>query len=254
MEKNRVIEIKGHTIGGNEKVIIAGPCAVESKEQIMQSAEQLSRLGVNFLRGGVFKPRTSPHSFQGLGEEGLNYIRQAADAFDMLVVSEIMSIDQLNRFADKIDIIQIGARNMYNYSLLKELGKLAKPVILKRAFSATYEEWALATEYITHGGNQDVILVERGIRTFERSLRFTFDVSAFPYMKKLTKLPIIADPSHAAGERDFVLPLAKAGLAAGADGVIVEVHPEPEQALSDGDQSIVLAEFGEFLAGIRPLM
>ncbi|PID82950.1 MAG: 3-deoxy-7-phosphoheptulonate synthase [Clostridiales bacterium] len=246
MNKN-IINIDGFEIGGKDKVIIAGPCAIESKEQIMQTAEKLSKLGVKFLRGGAFKPRTSPYTFQGLGAKGLDYMREAADKYNMLIVSEIMDLNQLKAEFDRIDVIQVGARNMYNYSLLKELGKINKPILLKRAFSATYEEWSLAAEYIISGGNDKVILVERGIRTFERSLRFTLDISAVPYMQKLTGLPVIVDASHAAGISEYVLPLSKAGLAAGADGVMIEVHPNPESALSDGNQAIKLDDIETFV-------
>ncbi len=251
---NKIINIGDVKVGTGEKILIAGPCAVESKEQIFEVAKTLSRSGVKFLRGGVFKPRTSPHSFQGLGEEGLLYLNEAAKMYGMITVSEIMSTEELKKHGNDIDVIQVGARNMYNYSLLRELGKLDKPILLKRGFSATYQEWALAAEYIIKGGNDRVILCERGIRTFERGLRFTLDISAVPYMKKLTGLPVIVDPSHAAGERWVIPSLSKAALAVGADGVMVEVHPSPENALSDGKQSLVLNDFDNFYSDIKGLL
>jgi 3-deoxy-7-phosphoheptulonate synthase len=238
-------------VGGRDVVLMAGPCTVESPEQISAIAEVMKECGVRVLRGGAFKPRTSPYSFQGMGEEGLKALRQAADRHGLLVVSEIMNQTQIPMFLELVDILQVGARNMQNFDLLKELGKVRKPVLLKRGPSATIEEWLLSAEYIMTGGNHDVILCERGIRTFESYTRNTLDISAIPVIKKLSHLPILADPSHGTGRRDKVSPMARAAVAAGADGVLIEVHHAPETALCDGAQSLYPAQFRELISQLK---
>ncbi|MGD9899306.1 MAG: 3-deoxy-7-phosphoheptulonate synthase [Calditrichaceae bacterium] len=248
---NSVIDIKGVKIGGAEAVIMAGPCSVESIEQTILVAERVSAAGAKILRGGAFKPRSSPYSFQGLGEQGLKYLREAADKFNMLVVTEVMDKDQIPLVSEYTDIIQVGARNMQNFTFIKALGTAKKPVFLKRGISATIEEWLMSAEYILSGGNQDVILCERGIRTFETYTRNTLDISAIPVVKKLSHLPVFADPSHGTGLRDKVIPMARAAIAAGADGLMIEVHPEPEKALSDGAQSLYPDQFEELMDQIR---
>ena len=242
---------KGVRIGGNEVVVAAGPCAVESSEQIHIIAERVARLGAKLLRGGAFKPRTSPYSFQGLGEQGLKYIRQAADKNALLVVSEVMDPSQIPMMLPYVDVFQVGARNMQNYHLLRALGEVPKPVLLKRGMSATIEELLLSAEYIMAGGNYNVILCERGIRTFETYTRNTLDIAAIPVIKKLSHLPIIADPSHGTGRRDKVPPMARAAVAAGADGLLIEVHHDPEHALSDGAQSLYADQFAQLMAELR---
>ncbi len=238
-----VIKIKDVTIGGDRLVMMAGPCSVESREQVHAIARLVKRAGATVLRGGAFKPRTSPYSFQGLGEEGLRYLREAANDAGMLCVSEVMEKAHIPMFVEYVDILQVGARNMQNFPLLRELGKIRKPVLLKRGMSATIEEWLMAAEYIMAGGNFNVILCERGIRTFEHYTRNTLDISAIPIVKKLSHLPVIADPSHATGRRDKVPPMARAAIAAGTDGLLVEVHQAPETALSDGAQSLYPEQF-----------
>jgi len=233
------IEVNGVTIGGKEIILMGGPCAVESSSQMSQSAETVKRAGGKILRGGVFKPRTSPYSFQGLGQEGLSYLVQAAKEQDLLCVTEVIDTPSLDLVADKVDIIQIGARNMQNFELLKLFGKINKPIILKRGLSATIEEWLLAAEYILSAGNSQVILCERGIRTYETSTRNTLDLSAVGVVKELSHLPVIVDPSHAAGRRDLISSLSKAAIAAGADGLLIEMHPNPDVATSDGPQFLV---------------
>jgi 3-deoxy-7-phosphoheptulonate synthase len=245
------ITIKDVTFGGPEVIMMAGPCTVESREQVMAIAEVVSSHGARVLRGGAFKPRTSPYSFQGLGEEGLKYLRQAADRFGMLVVSEVMEPSQIPLFIRYVDILQIGARNMQNFNLLREVGRLNKPVLLKRGPAATIEETLLAAEYVMSGGNQEVMVCERGIRTFETYLRNTLDISAIPVIKKLSHLPVIADPSHATGRRDKVPPMAQAAVAAGADGLLIEVHNDPENALCDGAQSLLPEQFGRLMDRLR---
>jgi len=234
-------------------VIMAGPCSVESREQIEQVAEIVAAQGAEIMRGGAFKPRSSPYSFQGMGEEGLKLMRAAADRRGLLVVSEVMDHTQLPMLMTYADILQVGARNMQNFNLLREVGKLRKPVLLKRGNSATIEELLLAAEYIMSGGNYDVILCERGIRTFETYTRNTMDVSAIPVIKKLSHLPIIGDPSHGTGRRDLVLPMARAAIAAGADGLIVEVHSDPDKAASDGAQTLTPPQFAEMMQQIRAI-
>jgi len=245
------IKIKDITIGGPDVIMMAGPCTVESRDQVMAIAEAVSKSGAQVLRGGAYKPRTSPYSFQGLGEEGLKYLRQAADRFGMLVVSEVMEPSQIPLFIRNVDILQIGARNMQNFNLLRELGRINKPVLLKRGPAATIEETLLAAEYIMSGGNREVIICERGIRTFETYLRNTLDVSAIPVIKKLSHLPVVADPSHATGRRDKVPPMAQAAVAAGADGLLIEVHNDPENALCDGAQSLLPDQFDRLMERLR---
>jgi 3-deoxy-7-phosphoheptulonate synthase len=235
-------EINGVEIG-KDLLMIAGPCALENEEQIYTISEFLSKKGVRFMRGGAYKPRTSPYSFQGLKIEGLKLMRRAADDHGLAVVSEIMSASQLDEFVENVDILQVGTRNMQNYPLLRALGKINKPVLLKRGMSSTIEEWLLAAEYILSGGNEQVILCERGIRTFETATRNTLDIAAVPLVQQLSHLPVIVDPSQGTGVRDIVDPVSVAAIAAGADGLIIEVHNQPEEALSDGDQSIYLDQF-----------
>lgn len=235
------------TVIGKDLLMIAGPCAVENKEQICTISEFLSKNHIKFLRGGAYKPRTSPYSFQGLKTEGLVLLRDAADKYNMSVVSEIMEIDKIDEFSEYVDILQVGTRNMQNYPLLRALGKINKPILLKRGMSSTIEEWLLAAEYIVSSGNEKVILCERGIRTFENSTRNTIDISAIPMVKMLSHLPIILDPSQGTGHRELVSPMSAAGIAAGADGLIIEVHNQPNEALSDGDQSLFLDQFKNLL-------
>jgi 3-deoxy-7-phosphoheptulonate synthase len=230
---------------------MAGPCSVESREQLFQTAEQVARAGARVLRGGAFKPRSSPYSFQGLGEEGLKLMREAADRFKLLVISEVMEISQISLLLPYVDILQVGARNMQNFNLLREVGKVRKPVLLKRGIAATIEELLLSAEYIMAGGNYQVILCERGIRTFETYTRNTMDISAIPVVHKLSHLPITADPSHATGRRDKVPPMARAAVAAGADALIVEVHCDPDKALSDGAQSLYPDQFARLMDELR---
>jgi len=241
----------GVAVGSDEVVIMAGPCSVESREQLFAVAETVSRSGANFLRGGAFKPRTSPYSFQGLGEEALKLLREAADKFHMLVVTEVMEISQIPLMLPYVDLLQVGARNMQNFNLLRELGKVRKPVLLKRGIAATIEELLLSAEYLMAGGNYDVILCERGIRTFETYTRNTLDISAIPIVKKLSHLPILADPSHGTGRRDKVAPMGRAAIAAGADGLLIEVHNCPDKALSDGAQSLYPEQFAELMGQLR---
>ena len=242
---------QGVVVGSEHVVMMAGPCSVESAAQVDTIAALVAEQGARVLRGGAFKPRTSPYSFQGLGPKGLELIRQAADKYKLLVVSEVMDQTQIPLMLDYVDVFQVGARNMQNFNLLKELGKGSKPVLLKRGISATIEELLLSAEYIMAGGNYDVVLCERGIRTFENATRNTLDVSAVPVVHKLSHLPIIADPSHATGRRDQVPPMARAALAAGADGLLVEVHNEPERALSDGPQALYPAQFEQLMKELR---
>ncbi|MBZ5619783.1 MAG: 3-deoxy-7-phosphoheptulonate synthase [Acidobacteriia bacterium] len=246
-----IVTIGGVEIGGNRVVMMAGPCSVESREQIERSAEVVAAAGAQVIRGGAFKPRSSPYSFQGLGEEGLELLRAAADRHHLLVVSEVMDSVQIPLVAKYSDILQVGARNMQNFNLLRELGKQRKPVLLKRGIAATIEELLLSAEYIMAGGNYDVILCERGIRTFETYTRNTMDISAIPVVKKLSHLPMIGDPSHGTGRRDKVVPMARAAVAAGADGLLVEVHPDPDHALSDGAQSLRPEQFEELMRQLR---
>ena len=252
-QHDTVITMDDLRIGGDEVIVMAGPCSAESEEQVEATAAAVKRAGAKALRGGAFKPRSSPYSFQGLGEEGLRLLRAAADRHNLKLVSEIMDISQLELEERYVDILQVGARNMQNFTLLRELGRARKPVLLKRGISATIEEWLLSAEYILAGGNMNGILCERGIRTFESYTRNTLDISAIPVVKKLSHLPVFVDPSHGTGIRDKVAPMARAAVAAGADGIIVEVHPRPEEALCDGPQLIPTSEFPDFAAEIRAL-
>ena len=241
----------GVSIGGNDVVVIAGPCSVESREQLFTIAEIVSKSGARMLRGGAFKPRTSPYSFQGLGEEGLKLLQEAGEKFGLLVITEVMEISQIPLMEPYVDVYQVGARNMQNFNLLRELGKARKPVMLKRGIAATIEEMLLSAEYIMAGGNYEIILCERGIRTFETYTRNTLDISAIPIVHKLSHLPITADPSHGTGRRDKVSPMARAAVAAGADAVIVEVHHQPDKALSDGAQSLYPEQFAKLMDELR---
>ncbi len=242
---------RGVRIGGPEVIVAAGPCSVESSDQIHAIAEGVSKSGAKILRGGAFKPRTSPYTFQGLGEKGLQLMRQAADKHGLFVVSEVMDPSQVQMMLNYVDILQVGARNMQNYHLLRALGEVQKPVLLKRGMSATIEELLLSAEYILAGGNYNVVLCERGIRTFETYTRNTLDIAAIPVIKKLSHLPILADPSHGTGRRDKVSPMARAAVAAGADGLLIEVHNDPEHALSDGAQSLYADQFAQLMAELR---
>lgn len=248
-----IIKIDDLEIGGKKIAIIAGPCAVESEQQIVTIAESVKDSGAQFLRGGAFKPRTSPYSFQGLKAIGLGYLKKAQAKTNMPIVSEITNPYNLELFVENVDIIQVGARNMQNYELLKELGNIRKPILLKRGFSSTIEELLMSAEYIMSGGNNKVILCERGIRTFEKSMRNTLDISAVPYLKRITHLPVVVDPSHASGINWMVEPLAKAAISCGADGVIIEVHNDPQHAMSDGPQSLTPDEFRSVMKRLRPV-
>ena len=234
-------------------IIIAGPCAVESREQILRIAHKLKSIGVEYLRGGAFKPRTNPNSFQGLGDEGIKYLLEAREQTGLKIVTELMTIDQVKKYGEMVDVIQIGTRNMYNYELLKEVGKLRTPVLLKRGLSATYNEWINAAEYIKMGGNNNIILCERGVRSFEKETRNMLDIQAIPYIKENTDYPIFVDPSHACGNKYMVKPNALASVAAGCDGLIVEVHDEAENALSDGEQSISIETMKEIIDSVKKL-
>ena len=247
-----VIEFSnGLKIGADEVVVMAGPCSVESREQLFTVAELISKAGARVLRGGAFKPRSSPYSFQGMGEQGLKLLREAGDRFNMLVISEVMEISQIPLMLPYVNILQVGARNMQNFNLLRELGKIKKPVLLKRGIAATLEELLLSAEYIMAGGNYDVILCERGIRTFETYTRNTLDISAIPIIKKLSHLPMTSDPSHGTGRRDKVAPMARASVAAGADALLIEVHHDPDKALSDGAQSLFPEQFRTLMDELR---
>jgi 3-deoxy-7-phosphoheptulonate synthase len=248
---NTVITIGDVRIGGDEVIVMAGPCSAETEEQVEASAAAVKRAGAKVLRGGAFKPRSSPYSFQGLGEEGLRLLKAAADRHNLKLVSEVMDISQLELIERYSDILQVGARNMQNFTLLRELGRSKKPVMLKRGISATIEEWLLSAEYILAGGNMNVMLCERGIRTFESYTRNTLDISAIPVVQKLSHLPVLADPSHGTGKRDKVAPMARAAVAAGCDGLLIEVHHDPDHALSDGAQSLFPSQFDRLMAELR---
>ncbi len=250
-EEDTVIDVGGVPLGGNALAVIAGPCSVESKEQILETAHAVKAAGAKFLRGGAYKPRTSPYEFQGLAEEGLKLLALAREQTGLKVVTEVMDAETLPLVADYADVLQIGARNMQNYSLIRQLGHLRKPILLKRGPSATIKEWLMAAEYIVAGGNYQVALCERGIRTFETMTRNTLDLNAVPVLKALTHLPVVVDPSHGIGLRAHVSAMARAGIAAGADGLIVEVHPRPDRALSDGQQSLTPREFDELMKQVR---
>ena len=251
--EDTIIDVRGNLVGGNNLAVMAGPCSVESEEQIIEIAKSVKESGATFLRGGAFKPRTSPYSFQGLELEGLELLKKAREATGLPIVTEIMSTDYIDVFERDVDVIQVGARNMQNFDLLKQLGKINKPILLKRGLSATIEEWIMSAEYIMAGGNENVILCERGIRTFETYTRNTLDLSAIPVIKRRTHLPVIVDPSHAAGYWYLVEPLAKAAISAGADGLMIEVHNNPQCALSDGQQSIKPDSFERLMKKIKLL-
>jgi 3-deoxy-7-phosphoheptulonate synthase len=248
---NTVITLDDVRIGGDEVIVMAGPCSAESEEQVEASAAAVKRAGAKVLRGGAFKPRSSPYSFQGMGEEGLRLLRAAADRHNLKLITEVMDLSQIELIEKYAHILQVGARNMQNFTLLRELGKSRMPVMVKRGISATIEEWLLSAEYVLAGGNPNVMLCERGIRTFETTTRNTFDISAIPVVQQLSHLPVIADPSHGTGRRDKVAPMARAAVAAGADGLIIEVHHDPDHALSDGAQSLLPSQFDRLMAELR---
>jgi 3-deoxy-7-phosphoheptulonate synthase len=249
--ENTVVSVGDVKIGGEEVIVMAGPCSAESEAQVETTAAAVKRSGAKILRGGAFKPRSSPYSFQGLGEAGLRMLRAAADRHDLKLITEVMEVSQIELIESYADILQVGARNMQNFSLLRELGRAQKPVLLKRGISATIEEWLLSAEYVLAGGNKNVILCERGIRTFESYTRNTLDISAIPVVQQLSHLPVIVDPSHGTGRRDKVASMARAAVAAGADGLIIEVHRDPDKALSDGAQSMFPAQFERLMAELR---
>ena len=249
--EDSIVDVCGVKVGGKQITVMAGPCSVETREQIIGVAEDVKQMGAAILRGGAFKPRTSPYSFQGLQETGLDLLKEAKAVTGLPIITEIMAADKIERFVEDVDVIQVGARNMQNFELLKELGKTDKPILLKRGLSATIEEWLMSAEYIMAGGNDNVILCERGIRTFENYPRNTLDLSAIPAVKKLSHLPVVVDPSHAAGMWWMVEPLAKAAVAVGADGLIIEVHNDPEHALCDGAQSLKPERFGRLMQDLK---
>ncbi|HHV63711.1 MAG TPA: 3-deoxy-7-phosphoheptulonate synthase [Peptococcaceae bacterium] len=251
--EDTLISVGKSIIGSPQFHVIAGPCAVESRAQLLETAWAVKEAGATFLRGGAFKPRSSPYSFQGLGEEGLKLLAEAREETGLPVVTEVMDVRDVELVASYVDIIQIGARNMQNYFLLKEVSRLEKPIILKRGQSATLEEWLLAAEYVLDGGNWQVILCERGIRTFEKYTRNTLDLNAVPALKNISHLPVFVDPSHGTGRWELVTPMAKAALAAGADGIIVEVHPCPVKAFSDGEQSLTIKKFGKMMTELKKM-
>lgn len=250
---NTIVKIKDVAIGGNEIVVMAGPCAVENADQINTIAEIVSKSGAKILRGGAFKPRTSPYSFQGLGEEGLKLLRQAADKYNLLVVTEVMESNQIDLVGEYTDIFQVGSRNMQNFPLLNGLGKSEKPVFIKRGMAATIDDWLMSAEYVLANGNPNVILCERGIRSIEQYTRNTFDIAAFPVVKEKSHLPVIADPSHAIGYRNKIIPMALAAISAGADGLMVEVHHDPENALSDGPQALLPNQFQDLMKQVKAI-
>jgi 3-deoxy-7-phosphoheptulonate synthase len=249
--EDTIVDVAGVPVGGPEVIAMAGPCSVESAEQVAAVAETVAASGARILRGGAFKPRTSPYSFQGFGEEALKWMRAAADASGLAVVSEVMDPRQIEMMMRYVDCLQVGARNVQNFDLLKELGRVRRPVLLKRGLSSTIEEWLLSAEYVLCGGNSQVILCERGIRTFETYTRNTLDISAIPVVKKRSHLPIVVDPSHGTGRREKVIPMARAAVAAGCDGLIIEVHNDPEKALSDGPQSLYPEQFDRLMSELR---
>jgi 3-deoxy-7-phosphoheptulonate synthase len=251
--ENTVIEVGGTQIGGNRIVVMAGPCAIENKTLLVEIAKEVKSSGATFLRGGAFKPRTSPYAFQGLEEEGLKYLAETRERVGLPVVTEVMDPRDIDMIVKYADVLQIGARNMQNFRLLKDVGRCRKPVLLKRGISATIKEWLMSAEYIMAGGNHQVILCERGIRTYETATRNTLDLSAIPVLKQMTHLPVIVDPSHAVGKWDLVAPMAKAAVAAGADGLIIEVHSNPEEALCDGEQSLKPKSFKQLMEELRPI-
>jgi 3-deoxy-7-phosphoheptulonate synthase len=246
-----VVTVRDIAIGGDDVVVMAGPCTIENEHQLFETARRVRRAGARVLRGGAYKPRTSPYAFQGMGVDGLKLLRAAGDELGMATISEVMEISQIEGMLPYVDILQVGARNMQNFNLLAALGQIRKPILLKRGMSATIQEWLLASEYILAGGNYEVILCERGIRTFETYTRNTLDISAIPVISKLSHLPIIADPSHAVGLRDKVMPLARAIVAAGADGLLIEVHHDPDKAVCDGPQSLYPDQFAKLMDELR---
>lgn len=249
--EHSVINVSGVKVGGKKVVVMAGPCSVENREVLIQIAKSVKHSGASILRGGAFKPRTSPYSFQGLGEEGLRYLKEAREKTGLPIITEVMDIRELPLIERYVDVLQIGARNMQNFNLLKEVGLSKKPVLLKRGMSSTIKELLMSAEYILSNGNFNVILCERGIRTFEEETRFTLDLSAIPVLKKKTHLPVIVDPSHGTGQWGYVPPMAKAAVAAGADGLLIEVHPKPEEALSDGLQSLLPENFDKLMKELK---
>jgi len=251
--KKTIVNVEGIKVGGKKIIIMAGPCAVENRDSLIETARFVESVGGSFLRGGAFKPRTSPYSFRGLKEEGLKILADARDETGLKVVTEVMTPSDVELVGEYADILQIGARNMQNYQLLDEVGKYGKPVLLKRGIAATVTEWLLSAEYILSQGNPDVILCERGIRTYETTLRNTLDLSVIPLLDELTHLPVIVDPSHGTGKRSLIIPMSKASVAAGADGLIIEVHPKPENALSDGAQSLTFTLFNELMKELKPV-
>lgn len=251
--EDTIVEVNGVKFGGKYAGMIAGPCAVESYEQVEKTVQQLVKSNVKIIRGGAFKPRTSPYAFQGIGEEGLKILRKIADDYGLAVATEIIDVSQIDMFMKYVDILQVGARNMQNFNLLKEIGNVRKPVILKRGLSSTYEEWLMSAEYIMAGGNNQIILCERGIRTFETYTRNTLDLAAIPVIKKISHLPIIVDPSHGTGLRDKVEPMSRAAIAAGCDGLIIEVHYNPECALCDGAQSLYPEQYDALYREIKQI-
>lgn len=252
-KENHIVSVAGKTIGGDELAIMAGPCSVENEQQIHRIALAVAKSGAQFLRGGAFKPRTSPYDFQGLGEDGLRFMQEAAKQNNLASVSEVMDVHQLEQAVGKIDVLQVGARNMQNYSLLKELGRVKTPILLKRGFAATYKEWLMAAEYILNEGNPDVILCERGIRTYETYTRNTLDLNAVPLMKSLSHLPVVVDPSHGTGIRHLVAPMSCASVAAGADGVIIEVHYDPDKSYSDAQQAMSCEVFDKLVPKLKAI-
>jgi 3-deoxy-7-phosphoheptulonate synthase len=249
-----IVDVDGVKLGGEKIIMMAGPCAVENRESLIETAHFLKSVGTDFLRGGAFKPRTSPYSFRGLGEEGLKILAKAKDETGLKIVTEVMTSTDVKLVAEYADVLQIGTRNMKNFQLLDEVGKSDKPVLLKRGMSATVKEWLLSAEYILSQGNPDVILCERGIRTYETALRNTLDLSVVPLLSELTHLPVIVDPSHGTGKRSLINPMSKASIAAGADGLIIEVHPCPEHALSDGEQSLTFQQFAKLMEELKPIV
>lgn len=250
-KRQTIVRVKNVKIGGNEAIVIAGPCSVESREQVVSTALSIRDSGASMLRGGAYKPRTSPYDFQGLGVEGLKLLREAGDISGLPIITEVMSEEDTEIVCDYADMLQVGARNMQNFALLRKLSRTNKPILLKRGASATVKEWLAAAEYLLHGGNENVVLCERGIKTFDNSLRNTLDLAAVALVKELTHLPIIVDPSHATGKRSLISATAKAAIAVGADGVIVEVHPTPEIALSDSAQQLTFRGFAELMENLQ---
>lgn len=245
------VTIKDVTVGDGGVVVIAGPCSIESREQILSIAQKVKEAGGQFIRGGAFKPRTSPYSFQGLGEEGLKYLAEAGEKCDLITVTEVMDSTDIQLVSDYADVLQVGTRNMFNYSLLTKLGDTRKPILLKRGFMATIEEWLLAAEYILKGGNENILLCERGLRTIEKYTRNTLDIASIPIIAKMKGYPVIVDPSHAAGRSDIIIPLSRASIAAGCDGLMIEVHPNPQKAFSDGMQSLNYEQFSQAMESVK---